>query len=110
MAKQFRRLNGDTPEALEALSWVARGQLAAGRVDEAIQQAEDIERSSQAALGTRTLDSEPHLPLALGAAYEVQAEALYSQHNSPKPSNSCSRPYESFIARRSSSGCKRTSI
>lgn len=80
MAKQYRRLNGDTPEALEALSWVARGQLAAGRVDEAIQQAEDIERSSQAALGTRTLDSEPHLPLALGAAYEVQAEALYSQH------------------------------
>jgi len=80
MAKQYRRLNGDTPEALEALSWVARGQLAAGRVDEAIQQSEDIERSSHAALGTRTLDSEPHLPLALGAAYEVQAEALYSQH------------------------------
>ena len=49
-------------------------------MDEAIQQAEDIERSSQASLGTRTLDSEPHLPLALGAAYEVQAEALYSQH------------------------------
>jgi len=80
MAKQYRKLNGDTPEALEALSWVARGLLSAGRVDEAIQQAEDIERSSQASLGTRALDSEPHLPLALGAAYEVQAEALYSQH------------------------------
>jgi len=80
MAKQYRRLNGDTPEALEALSWVARGQLAAGHVDAAIQQAEDIQRSSQAALGTRTLDSEPHLPLALGAAYEVEAEALRSQH------------------------------
>jgi len=80
MAKQYRKLNGDTPEALEALSWVARGLLSAGRVDEAIQQAEDIERSTQASLGTRTLDSEPHLPLALGAAYEVQAEALYSQH------------------------------
>jgi thiol-disulfide isomerase/thioredoxin len=80
MAKQYRRLNGDTPEALEALSWVARGQLSAGHVDEAIQQAEDIQRSSQTALSTRTLDSEPHLPLALGAAYEVEAEALRSQH------------------------------
>jgi thiol-disulfide isomerase/thioredoxin len=80
MAKQYRRLNGDTPEALEALSWVARGQLAAGHADAAIEQAEDVQRSSQAALGTRTLDSEPHLPLALGAAYEVEAEALYSQH------------------------------
>lgn len=80
MAKQYRRLNGDTPEALEALSWVARGQLSAGHADEAIQQAEDIQHSSQAALGTRTLDSEPHLPLALGGAYEVEAEALRSQH------------------------------
>jgi thiol-disulfide isomerase/thioredoxin len=80
MAKQYRRLNGNTPEALEALSWVARGQLSAGHPDEAIQQAEDIQRSSQAALSTRTLDSEPHLPLALGAAYEVEAEALRSQH------------------------------
>jgi thiol-disulfide isomerase/thioredoxin len=80
MAKQYRRLNGNTPEALEALSWVARGQLSAGHADEAIQQAEDIQRSSQAALSTRTLDSEPHLPLALGAAYEVEAEALRSQH------------------------------
>jgi thiol-disulfide isomerase/thioredoxin len=80
MAKQYRRLNGNTPEALEALSWVARGQLAAGHADAAIEQAEDVQRSSQAALGTRTLDSEPHLPLALGAAYEVEAEALYSQH------------------------------
>jgi thiol-disulfide isomerase/thioredoxin len=80
MAKQYRRLNGDTPEVLEALAWVARGHLSAGHVDEAIQQAEDIQRSSEAALGTRTLDSEPHLPLALGAAYEVEAEALYSQH------------------------------
>jgi thiol-disulfide isomerase/thioredoxin len=80
MAKQYRRLNGDTPEALEALAWVARGRLSAGHVDEAIQQAEDVQRSSEAALGTRALDSEPHLPLALGAAYEVEAEALYSQH------------------------------
>lgn len=80
MVAQYRRLNGDTPEALEALSWVARGELAAGRPDQAVQDANEIEHSAQATLGTRTLDSEPHLPLALGAAFEVQAQTLAEQH------------------------------
>jgi thiol-disulfide isomerase/thioredoxin len=80
MAAQYRRLYGDTPEALEALAWVARGELAAGRVEAAVQKAEDVQRSSQTALGTRMLDAEPQLPLALGAAYEVQAEAMVAQH------------------------------
>ena len=34
LVQQYRRLHGDTPEALQALSWVARGELAAGRVQE----------------------------------------------------------------------------
>ena len=29
---QYRRLNGDTPEALNALCWVARGELAGGTI------------------------------------------------------------------------------
>lgn len=80
MATQYRRLNGDTPEALDALSWVARGELAAGQFAEVFKLAEEIESTSQAALGTRKLDAEPYLPIALGAAYEVQAEALVAQH------------------------------
>ncbi len=80
LAAQYRRLNGDTPEALEALSWVARGELAAGQIDKAVEMSQEIEHSSQAALATRALDSEPHLPLALGTAYEVQADALMEQH------------------------------
>jgi len=77
---QYRRLNGDTPEALEALSWLARGQLAAGHLQEAENEAAEIERSATAALATRSLDREPHLPIALGAAYEVEAEILNAEH------------------------------
>ncbi len=80
MVAQYRRMKGDTPEALEALSWVARGELATGHVEQASKDVEEIKRSSQATLGTRTLDAEPHLPLALGAAYEVEAEILYDAH------------------------------
>jgi thiol-disulfide isomerase/thioredoxin len=80
LVQQYRRLHGDTPEALQALSWVARGQLAAGQNAQAFQTAEEIRRMSQAALGTRALDAEPHLPLALGAAYEVEANSLFQQN------------------------------
>jgi thiol-disulfide isomerase/thioredoxin len=84
MVGQYRRLNGDTPEALEALSWLARGELAAGQTDQAWKDAEDIKRISQGTLGTRSLDSEPHLPLALGAAYEIEADVLSARHEKPE--------------------------
>ncbi|MBV8866663.1 MAG: redoxin domain-containing protein [Acidobacteriaceae bacterium] len=77
---QYRRLNGDTPEALEAFSWLARGELAAGDTGKAMQDAEEITRIAQASLSTRKLDAEPYLPLALGAAYEVKAEVLEKEH------------------------------
>ncbi len=77
---QYRRLNGDTPEAMEAFSWLARGELAAGDLSKAMQDADEITRLAQASLSTRKLDAEPHLPLALGAAYEVKAEVLEKEH------------------------------
>lgn len=77
--RQYRRLNGDTPEALEAFSWLARGEAAAGNLAEATKDAEEIEHAAQTSLATRKLDSEPHLPLALGAAYEVRADVLNRQ-------------------------------
>jgi thiol-disulfide isomerase/thioredoxin len=80
MVGQYRRLNGDTPEALEAFAWLARGELAAGQVDQASKDADEIRHSCETALATRSLDSEPHLPLALGAAYEVEAEVLNERH------------------------------
>ena len=80
LVSQYRRLNGDTPDALEALSWLARGELAFGHPDQAQKDAEEIERSATAALATRSLDREPHLPIALGAAYEIEAEILNAEH------------------------------
>jgi thiol-disulfide isomerase/thioredoxin len=77
LAGQYRRLNGYTPEALLALSWVARGELAARQIDKANATAVEILQNAQAALGARPIDMEPYLPLALGTAYEVQAEALF---------------------------------
>ena len=80
MVGQYRRLNGDTPEALEAFSWLARGEFAAGQTDQASKDADEIRHSCETALATRSLDAEPHLPLALGAAYELQAEILNQRH------------------------------
>jgi thiol-disulfide isomerase/thioredoxin len=80
LVEQFRKQAGDTPEALEALSWIARGELNTGRLDEASKKAQDVNRLCETALANRKLDDEPHLPLALGAAYEVQAQALNESH------------------------------
>ncbi len=79
LAEQFRRANGNTPEALDALGWVARGELAARQIDKAQRTSSAILQNAQIALATRPVDAEPYLPLALGTAYEVQAEALYVQ-------------------------------
>lgn len=64
------------PDALEALSWVARGALAAGKLDLAEKVARETQRLAETALMQRRLDAEPHLPIALGAAFEVQAQVL----------------------------------
>lgn len=80
IAGQYRRLYGDTPEALYALSWVARGELASGNAAQATKDAKEIEQISQTSLGTRKLDAESYLPLALGSAYEIEADALSDQH------------------------------
>jgi thiol-disulfide isomerase/thioredoxin len=79
LAAQYRHAHGDTPEALQALGWVARGELAAREVDKAQESAALIVKSAQTALAARSLDAEPYLPLALGTAYEVEAEALFAQ-------------------------------
>ena len=73
---QYRAQHGVTPEYLEASSWIARGLLAARQVDTAESYARQIETLAAGELKKRPLDAEPHLPLALGAAIEVQGMAL----------------------------------
>ncbi len=67
---------GVTPEYLEALSWMARGAAATGQWDQAAAYATETRRLAEEQLTKRKLDAEPHLPMALGAAYEVLAQEM----------------------------------
>ena len=76
----FRKAQGVTPEMLEALSWVGRGALAAGDLDQAERVARETYDLSTALLKSRTLDQEPRLPIALGAAIEVLGQVQAQRH------------------------------
>jgi thiol-disulfide isomerase/thioredoxin len=74
------KVNGTTPLAIEAFSWLGRGAVAAKRYDEAMTYASRTYEIAEEQLKTRKLDDESHLPIALGAAIEVQALALAGQN------------------------------
>jgi len=76
--RAYKAQHGVTPEYLEALSWMARGAAAAKQWDQAAAYASETRTLSEKQLTTtkRKLDLEPHLPIALGAAYEVTAQGL----------------------------------
>jgi thiol-disulfide isomerase/thioredoxin len=74
--QSYRLQRGVDPQYLEALSWMARGYLSANQLDQAESTAKQTESSALQLLQKRSLDAEPHLPLALGAAIEVQAQVL----------------------------------
>jgi thiol-disulfide isomerase/thioredoxin len=67
---------GVTPEYVEAYSWLARAALTTRQYDQAAAYAEQTKTLALGQLKQRSLDAEPHLPIALGAALEVQAEVL----------------------------------
>ena len=72
----YHTQHGADPEYLEALSWTAREELAANQLDKADAAAKETEVLARKLLQKRSLDAEPHLPIALGAALEVQAQVL----------------------------------
>jgi thiol-disulfide isomerase/thioredoxin len=74
--RDYRARHGVTPEYLEALSWVARGAAAMKQWSQAANYARETRSLAEQLLAKQKLDAEPHLPIALGAAYEVQAQAL----------------------------------
>ena len=75
MLAAYRSRKGDTPEAIEALSWLGRGELERHDLDHAETYSAETYLLATSALGRRPLDAESHLPIALGAAIEVQAQA-----------------------------------
>jgi len=77
--KTYLAQHGQTPEYLDALSWLARGHLNGNQLDRAQDYAKQIETQARQQLLKRQLDAEPHLPNALGAAIEVEAQVLASR-------------------------------
>jgi thiol-disulfide isomerase/thioredoxin len=72
----YRSQRGVTAEYLEAYSWMARGALDQRQYDQAAAYAKQTRDLAVEQLKQRPLDAEPHLPIALGAAFEVQAQVL----------------------------------
>jgi len=72
----YRRQNGVTPEMLEALSWLGRGALDARDYAPAEKYAQQTYALCVEQLKHQPLDQERHLPIALGAAIEVQANVM----------------------------------
>src|SRR5260370_36776304 len=67
--RDYRAKHGVTPEYVEAWSWVARGAAAMKQWSQASNYAKETRSLAEELLTKQKLDSEPHLPIALGAAY-----------------------------------------
>jgi thiol-disulfide isomerase/thioredoxin len=74
--KSYRSKNGVTPEYIEAYSWMARASLSDGEYDQAAAYAKQTEGLALEQLKQHPLDAEAHLPIALGAAFEVESQTL----------------------------------
>ena len=77
----YRARNGVDSQLLQFMSEVARAKLELGQVTAAQEYARQTEQLCRQALARRTLDAEPRLPLALGGAIEVQAQAMAKNGN-----------------------------
>lgn len=76
ITQNYRAKQGVTPELALAISWIGRGFLAVKNYDQADAFAAKAREASLQALGKGKLDSDPSLPIALGAAIEVHGQAL----------------------------------
>jgi thiol-disulfide isomerase/thioredoxin len=82
--KTYRAQNGATPEYVEAYSWMGRAAFSAHNYDQAAAYAKDTKALVAEQLKKRALDAEPRLPIALGAAIEVQAQTLAARGQRPE--------------------------
>jgi thiol-disulfide isomerase/thioredoxin len=72
----YRSRNGITPEYAEAYSWMGRAALESRQYDQAAAYAKQTKGLVLEQLKQRPLDAEPRLPIALGAAIEVESQVL----------------------------------
>lgn len=72
----YRSRQGVTSEYLEAYSWMGRAALDQRQYDQAAAYAKQTKAMVLEQLKQRSLDADEHLPIALGAAFEVQSQVL----------------------------------
>ena len=77
----YRARNGVDRQLLQFMAEIARAKLELGHVTAAQDYARQTEQLCRQQLTHRALDAEPRLPLALGGAIEVQAQALAKKGN-----------------------------
>ena len=74
--RTYSTQSGKTPEMAAAVSWLGRGALAAKKYAEAERFADEARALSLELGKTHKMDSEPWLPVALGASIEVKAQVM----------------------------------
>ncbi len=74
--QSYAARNGVNGEYVEAYSWMARAAFDEGNYSQAAAYAKQTQSLALQQLKQRSLDSEPHLPMGLGAAIEVQSQTL----------------------------------
>jgi len=84
MLAAYRSQRGVDAEYVDALSWVSRAELATGDMEQANKAAQKTQKLTLQLLNNSKLDLQPHLANALGAAFEVQAQALSIQGQTQK--------------------------
>ena len=72
----YRGQRGVDAEYAEAYSWLGRAALDQGQYDQAAAYAKQTKAMVLEQLKQRSLDADAHLPMALGAALEVQSQVL----------------------------------
>lgn len=72
----YRSQQGINSEYLEAYSWLGRAALDQRRYDQAAAYAKQTKAMVLEQIKQRSLDADAHLPIALGAALEVQSQVL----------------------------------
>src|SRR5208337_971600 len=72
----YRTQRGITAEYVEGYSWLGRAALDQQQYEQAAAYAKQTKAMVLDQLKQRPLDADPHLPLALGAALEVQSQVL----------------------------------
>jgi thiol-disulfide isomerase/thioredoxin len=80
----YRAQHGTDADYLEGLSWVGRAALAGQQYEPAIGYSKQVREGTADLLKSRKLDADEHLPTALGAAYEVEAQALAATGRKPQ--------------------------